>query len=120
MTDTTHLVDELERLQVLKKKTDEELGQIKTQLIAIAEEQSSLTVIGTNKECTIKEYEKVIYPEDKTQLIDMIKQKGLYEEFSSVNYLRLGPKILKGEIDNEISNLTTKEKTHRISLKKKS
>ena len=60
----------------------------------------------------------IIYTKDKTMLIEKIKEKGLYEELSSINYLKLGPKIIKSEIDREIISLVGKEKAFRISLKK--
>ena len=41
-------------------------------------------------------------------LIEKIKEKGLYEELSSINYLKLGPKIIKNEIDREIIGLVGK------------
>ena len=43
--------------------------------------------------------------------------KGVYDKFSSVNYLKLGPAIIKGEVDQEIANLTKKEKSFRLSLR---
>lgn len=39
----------------------------------------------------------------------MLRNKGLYEQFSSVNYFKLGPRILKGEVDKDIIDLVKKE-----------
>ena len=79
--------------------------------------EKPLYLFGNHKKCSIKEYEKVIYPEDKTHILELIKKKGLYDKFSSVNYFKLNPAIIKKEIDKEIIDLTKKEKAHRLSFK---
>lgn len=117
--DNQKLVDELERLQELKKKTDIELDFVKAQLVAAAEECGVDSIIGSNKECGVKEILKVVYPEDKAELIELLRRKRLYDEFSIVSYAKLGPRILRGEIDSEVIDLTRKEKTHRVTLRKK-
>ena len=58
----------------------------------------------------------MVYPENKEPLIALIKSKGLYDQFSSLNYFKLGPKIIKNEIDSEIIKLVTKEKAYRVTL----
>ena len=65
----------------------------------------------------IKEYIKIVYPKDKTLIVTLIKDKGIYDRFSSINYLKLGPAIVKGEVDKDISELTKQEKAFRLSLK---
>lgn len=73
-------------------------------------------LFGTHKKCSIKEYEKVIYPEDKENFVRLIKDKGLYDRFSSINYFKLNPAVIKGEIDQEILSLIKKEMAFRIFL----
>ena len=53
------------------------------------------------------------------ELLRLIKEKGLYEEFSSLNYFKLTPKIRNKEVDEEIIGLTDKEKAYRLSLSKR-
>ena len=74
-------------------------------------------MFGNNKKCFIKEYEKVIYPEDKTLILELINKKGLYDKFSSINYFKLNPAIIKREIDKDIMELTKREKAFRLSFK---
>lgn len=70
-----------------------------------------------HKKCSIKEYEKVVYPEDKTILIDKIRLKGLYNQYSTISYIKLSSAIIKGNIDLEVAGLVKKEKAFRLSLK---
>jgi len=55
----------------------------------------------------------------KEELVKLIKDKGLYDELSSLNYFKLSPKVLKKEVDEDIINLTDKDKGHRLSLSKR-
>jgi len=116
LRDENGLVDEFENLQKSKKEIEEKIEKLKQSIIQLARQKNTNFLHGTNKICSIKEYEKVIYPEDKTKLIALIKARGLYEQFSSINYFKLSPRITKGEIDKEIIELTGKEKAYRVSL----
>ena len=117
MTNDNGLVDEYEKIESQKKEIEQREEELKKRIIELAKEKDTEVLFGTNKKCSIKEYEKIIYPEDKSQIIELIKKKGIYDQFSSVNYFKLGPAILKGKVDNEISDLTKKETAFRLSLK---
>jgi len=82
--------------------------------IAILISGSSTTVILSSLPSFGKKY-----PDDKDAFTELIKSKGLYDELSSLNYFKLNPKILKGEIDPEIIEQTKKEEDYRISISKK-
>ena len=111
------LVDEFSKFQETKKQSEEMIEEIKKDLIEFAKQKEIDVVFGTDKKCSVKEYDKIIFPDDKKEeLLNLIKDKGLYEEFSSLNYFKLSPKILKKEVDEDIINLTDKEKAHRLSL----
>ncbi|MCK4996903.1 hypothetical protein KAS08_01240 [Candidatus Pacearchaeota archaeon] len=75
-------------------------------------------LFGTNKKCSVKEYEKITYPEDKTPIIKMLKQKYLWDEFSMINYSRFTSKIKKKEMDEDLISLIKKEKAFRLTLSK--
>ncbi|MBS3155257.1 hypothetical protein J4404_02025, partial [Candidatus Woesearchaeota archaeon] len=80
-------------------------------------EKNTEILFGTNKKCSIKEYEKIVYPENKTLILELIKKKGLYDKFSSINYFKLNPAIIKGNVDKDIIELTKREKAFRLSFK---
>ncbi len=117
MTNDNGLIDELEKLQGLKKEIETKEEELRNKIIALAQEKNTDILFGRNKKCSIKEYPKIVYPEDKTLFVELIKKRGLYDKFSSINYLKLSPAIIKGEIDKEISDLTKLEKAFRLSLK---
>jgi len=117
MSNDNGLVDEYEKLESLKKEIEQKETELKNKIIALAREKNTEVLFGSKKKCFIKEYEKVIFPEDKDLLIKIIKEKGLYEELSHLNYPRLSSKIIKNEVSKDILELIRKEKAFRLSLK---
>lgn len=119
MDDGVKLVDELSSLEQNQKEIEEKIENIKERLISFSKKEKASIVYGTSSKATVKECLSVKYPADKEEFVLKLKQKGLYDEYSSVNYLKLTPKILKNEIDSEIVNMTEKKKDYRISVGKK-
>lgn len=117
MSNDNGLIDEYEKIQAQKKDLDIKEEELKKKLISLSQEKNTDILFGSNKKCLIKEYEKVIYPEDKTQIIELIKKKGAYDRFSSISYPKLSSAILHGIIDPDITNLIKKEKAFRLSFK---
>ena len=117
MSNDKGLVDELEKLQNLKKEIESKEEELKNKIIELAKEKNTEVLFGSHKKCSIKEYERVIYPEDKTQIVGLMKQKDIYNRYSIINYMSLNSAIIKGTIDKEIVDLIKKEKTFRVSLK---
>ena len=117
MSNDNGLIDEFEKLETQKKEIEQKEAELKDKIIELAKQKNTEVLFGAHKKCSIKEYEKVIYPEDKTLFQELIKKKGLYGQFSSLNYFKLSPKIIKGEIDKDIIDLIRKEKAYRLVMK---
>ena len=117
MSNDNWLIDEFEKIQDLKRALENKEEDLKKKIVELSKEKNTDVLFGNHKKCSVKEYTKIIYPEDKTTFVELIKSKGLYDKFSSINYLKLSPVIVKGEVDKEISELTKKEKAYRLSLK---
>ncbi len=112
------LVDELDRLEMTKKEVESKIENLKSEIVNIAKIEGKNFVNGTHKGCSVKEYNKVIYPEDKDSFAKLIKEKGIYEYFSQVNYSKLGPAIIKRDIniDEEILGKVKIIKSFRVVL----
>ena len=117
MANDNCLIDEFEKLQNLKKELEAKEEELRNKIIELAKQKNTDILFGTHKKCSIKEYTKVIYPEDKNLFIELIKNNGLYDRFSSLNFLKLSSFIVRGEINKEIIDLTKIEKAFRLSLK---
>lgn len=97
------LVDEFSeiktKLSELKKAEDE----FKEKLIAYAKQFGIDIVYGSNKKCSVKDIKKIVIKDDvKEELIQLIKDKGLWDEFAMLNYQRFNSRCKKDEVDKEI------------------
>ena len=112
------LVDELDKLEMSKKDVESKIENLKSEIVNIAKISGKNFINGTHKGCSVKEYDKVIYPEDKDSFTKLIKDKGIYEYFSQVNYSRLSPAIIKRDIniDKEILDRVKITKSFRVVL----
>ena len=108
------LVDEYTELYMIKKETEEKLEEIKRKLIEFALSKNINVVYGSNKKISVKETLKCVLPDDKSELIGLIKIKGLYEDLTMLNYQRFLSKIQSNEIDEELLELVLLEKDYRL------
>jgi len=117
MSNDDGLVDEYEKLEVQRKEIEAKEMELKNKIIELSKQKNTEVLFGNHKKCFIKEYEKIIFPEDKTKIVELVKKNGLYERFYWLNYLKITPAIIKQEVSKEIIELTKKEKAFRISFK---
>ncbi|MEK6886290.1 MAG: PD-(D/E)XK nuclease family protein [Nanoarchaeota archaeon] len=113
------IVNEFSKVKEDIRELETKEEQLKNDLIAFAKQKSLDVIYGSNKKASVKEYSKVVLPEDSKELISLLKKKGLYEEFSNLSYPKLNSSIVKGEMDKEVTKLTTQEKDYRINLSKR-
>jgi len=114
--DGVKLVDSYAEMNLLLKETQDKLDEIKSNLILFAKQKDINVVYGSNKKASVREYDKVILPEDKTEIISFLKKHGVYEEYSMLNYMRLNSSILRKEMDEKIMKLIKMEKDYRVSV----
>ena len=117
MSNDEGLVDELEALERQKREIEQKEEELKNKIMTLAKEKNTSVLFGSKMKCFIKEYEKVLYPEDKSQIVDLMKQKEIYDKYSMINYMGFNSAIIKGQVDKEIVDLIKIEKTQRLSLK---
>jgi len=87
------LIDSLSDLQIQKKQIEEKIKSIREELITLAKQKRTDTLIGSKMRASIKEYMKIVYPEEtKETLIKTLKEKGIYEEFMHLNHFKLSLK----------------------------
>ncbi len=113
------LVDEFSevktKLSELKKAEDE----FKDKLIQYAKQFGIDFIYGSNKKCSVKEFEKIVMPEDKSELIELMKKKGIWEDFVMLNYMKLNSGVIKGNVDDDVKDAVEIVKDFRLSLSKR-
>ena len=113
------LVDEFSEVKTKLaefKKAEEEFRE---KLITYAKQFNIDIVYGSNKKCSVKEFDKVVYPEDKSGIINLLKEKGLWNEFAMINYSRFQSRTIKGEMNEDVKKMVEIEKGWRLSLSKR-
>lgn len=113
------LVDKYSEIKSKLRELKSEEEQFKDDLVRYAKQFGIDIVYGSNQKCSVKEINKIILPEDKHELIVALKQKGLWDEISMINFMRLQSKVLKDEIDKEIKDKVELGKDFRLSLSKR-
>ena len=113
------LVDEYAELKQKLNETDDKMEELKQKIIRFAQQKNIDVVYGSNKKASVKECETIIFPEEKGEFIELLKEKGLYDEISSVNYMKLSSMILKNELDYSLMKFIKKQKDFKVSLSNK-
>jgi putative RecB family exonuclease len=115
------LVDEYSEIKTKQAELKKAEEEFREKLIAYAKQFGADIVYGSNKKCSVKEFDKIVLPEgeNKEKFIQLMKDKGLYEELSMVCYPRLNSKIVGGKIDDELKKMVDIVQDFRLSLSKR-
>lgn len=116
------LVDEFSEIKAKLLEFKEKEEEFKLKLIQYSKQFKIDVVYGSNKKCSVKEFDRVVLPEDeieKAQFIQLLKNKGLYEECSMICYPKINSKIINNEIEKEIKKYVDIIKDFRLSLSKR-
>lgn len=120
--DGVKIVDEFSEVKNKLKELTNKKEELEGKLIDFAKQFKVDIIYGSNNMAKVKEIEKIVLPEDekeKSQFIQLLKNKGLWEEFSMICYPKLSSKILGGEVDKDLSKMIEVEGDYRISLSKR-
>ena len=98
------------------KKAEE---NFKNKLIAYAKQFGIDIVYGSNMKCSVKEFDKVVMPENKEEFIKLLKDKGLWDECSMVCYPKINSRFVKGEMEEDIKQMVDVEKDFRLNLSRR-
>ena len=114
------LVDQYSEIKTKLGELKLQEGELKTKLIAYTKQFNINVVYGSNKKCPVKEYDKIVLPANKEKLIELLKEKGMWDTYSMLCSVRLNSHILKGEItDEDICRRVEKVKDFRLSISKR-
>ena len=91
---------------------------MKEKIIEFSKQFKVDIVYGSNMKTSVKEVEKIILPEDKENLIDYMKKKGIYESISMINFMSLQSKILKGQLE-ELKGKVKIGKDYKLNISKR-
>ncbi len=117
--DGVRFVDEFAELKLKKKEMEEREEELKDSLIQFAKFKGIDVIFGSNMKCSVKEFDKIVLPEDKEELIALMKQKGIWEEFATINFMKFQSRIVKDGVQEDITKMIGREKDFRLFLSKR-
>ncbi len=113
------LVDEFSEVKTKLSEFKKAEDEFKDKLIAYAKQFGIDVVYGSNKKCSVKEFDKIVMPEDREELIGALKKKGVWEDFAMLSYAKLNGGVLKDEVDKDIKKMIDVVKSWRLGLSKR-
>jgi len=123
------LVDEFSEVKTKLSELKKQDEEFKEKLIAYSKQFDVDVVYGSNMKCGVKEFDKVIMPEDREKFIELLKKKGIWEDFNMLSYAKVNSGVLKGalcghdsgepELDEDVKGMVGVEKSFRLSLSKR-
>ena len=77
-------VDEFSEIKNKLKELQDKQDELKSKLVEFAKQKGLDIVYGSNIKCSVKEFDKLVMPEgkDKDRFIQLMKDKGIYEDCS--------------------------------------
>jgi len=115
-------VDEFSEIKKLLYDLKKREETLKNNLVEFAKQKEVDIIYGSNMKASVKEFDKIVMPSDdleKEKFIKLLKDKGLWDEFSMICYPRLQSRVVKGEVDEEVSKKVDVVKDWRVSVSKK-
>jgi len=113
------LVDEFSEVKTKLAECKKAEEGFKENLIKYAKQFGVDIIYGSNKKCSVKEFDKIVMPEDREGFEKLLRDKGLWDELSMVCYPRLNSRVIKGEIEDEIKEKVEIEKSFRVGLSRR-
>ena len=103
------------RIELLEAEQD----ALKARIVAYSDSKGYMSLKGSDGKILIRHERKAELPQDKTKIIERLKDTGEYESVSMPNYSRLRADIVKGTADPVIIAMANISKVDKIYVKKK-
>jgi len=114
------IVDEYSEVRAKIAEMEKREYVLKDELIKYAGQFDIDAIYGSNKIAKIREFEKCEMFEEKDEVIRMLKEKGLYEDYSMICSSRLNSHIIKGIIkDKDLRGCMHMARGFRVNLSKR-
>ncbi|MBR2255708.1 MAG: hypothetical protein IJ856_07900 [Candidatus Methanomethylophilaceae archaeon] len=113
------LSEKIGALDTRRKMLETERDAVAAELAEFANASGYMSVTGSEHKVLVRHEKKVDFPEDKTELVEKLKSKGLYDGISMVNYPRLRSDIAKGTADPEIAAMAKISRVDKLYMKRR-
>lgn len=116
--DGLKLVDEYSKLDAQEKEATVQKEVIREKIIKFAQQKGIDVVWGTDRKASVKPFDKIEYPKTD-EFIQLLKEKGLFEDVVTLNSSKLRSRILKRGVDADILKQIKTEQGWIVRLNKR-
>ena len=113
------LVDEFSEIKKLLYDLKKREERLRGSLVEFAKQKKIDTIYGSNMKASVKEFDKIVMPEDKEELIALMKKKGIWDDFAAINFMKFQSGVVKGNVEDDVVRLVEIVKAWRVSVSKK-
>ena len=113
------LVDEFSEIKKLLYDLRKREERLRGSLVEFSKQKKIDTVYGSNMKASVREFDKIVMPEDKEELIKLMKNKGIWDDFAAINFMKFQSGVVKGNVDDDVRKLVDIVKAWRVSVSKK-
>ncbi|MEM4605761.1 MAG: PD-(D/E)XK nuclease family protein [Candidatus Pacearchaeota archaeon] len=100
--DGLKIVDKIAEIRRKRTELEEQEEKLKKELILFAKQKEVDVIYGSKTKASLKNYKKTILPEDKDEIIALLKKKNLWDKYSTINYSKFNSSANNNELDKEI------------------
>jgi len=113
------MLEELAAIGIQAKEIEARSKELESKLILFAKQSGNKTIQSKKATATVTVSREIQLPDDKTELITLLKNKGQYETCSTYNYSKLKSELLNDILDPDISYLLRVVEKYSLRVKKK-
>lgn len=125
MDEGVRLVDEyaevqekIEALRSRQRMLEAKRDAVSDAIVAFADANGFMSVTGHGCKALVRHERRVELPEDKTEVVRVLRETGLYDGISMPNYPRLRSEIAKGTADPRVAELATVTEVGKVYFKR--
>ncbi|MCL2333507.1 MAG: PD-(D/E)XK nuclease family protein, partial [Candidatus Methanoplasma sp.] len=112
------MVDELASVNKQAKELEVRSKELESKIILFAKQSGNKTIQSKKASATVSVSKEIQLPEDKTELIALLKERGQYEACSVLNYSRVRSEMFKDKLDPEIARIVPVVEKYSLKMKK--
>lgn len=110
--------EKIDALRARQRELEARRDAIGESLIAYADANGFMSVKGHGYKALVRHETKAELPEDKTYIIEALRESGLYDSLSMPNYPRIRADIAKGVADPRIAGHATVTEVGKVYLRR--
>ena len=119
MDELAELDEKIRALKTRRESLELRRGVVEAKLVEYSDAMGFMSLTGHTHKALVRHERKIEFPEDKTELVNHLKDIGAYDGYSMVNYPRLRSDVAKGLVDPGTARLAKVTGIDKVYLRKR-